>query len=224
MGVLLLLRHGQASLGSSNYDQLSPLGHRQARLAGERLRHADLSIDRVICGKLERQRDTALEAMGALGFAESMLQTDERLDEYDSVGLLMGQPGAGSGAAVEASKNPEAARQFQSTLDEAIARWAQSDEPPAGGESHSGFVDRCLAALDDMVALPGATLAVTSGGPIAVMTAHLLGIPTSRWPEFARIVVNASLTKVTVGRSGTVLLTFNDHAHFEDDRALISYR
>jgi broad specificity phosphatase PhoE len=224
MGVLLLLRHGQASLGSSNYDQLSTLGHRQARLAGERLSHADLSIGRVICGKLERQRDTALDAMGGLGIDAATLQTDERLDEYDSVGLLMGQPGAVPGAAVEAAKSPEAARQFQSTLDEAIARWAESDEPPAGGESHDGFVSRCLAALDEMVTLPGATLAVTSGGPIAVMTAHLLGLPTSRWPEFARIVVNASLTKVTVGRSGTVLLTFNDHAHFEDDRSLITYR
>jgi hypothetical protein len=29
---------------------------------------------------------------------------------------------------------------------------------------------------------------------------------------------------VTVGRSGSVLLTFNDHAHFEDDRSLITYR
>ncbi|HEX4431131.1 MAG TPA: histidine phosphatase family protein [Frankiaceae bacterium] len=220
MGVLLLLRHGQASLGSSNYDQLSPLGHRQARVAGERLSHADLSIDRVICGKLERQRDTALAAMGGLGFDVTTLQTDERLDEYDSVGLLMGQPGA----ATEAAKTPEGARQFQSTLDEAIARWAQSDGPPAGGESHDGFVGRCLAALEAMVALPGATLAVTSGGPIAVMTAHLLGLPLERWPEFARIVVNASLTKVTIGRSGTVLLTFNDHAHFEDDRSLITYR
>ncbi len=220
MGVLLLLRHGQASLGSANYDQLSPLGHRQARLAGERLSRADLSIDRVLCGKLERQRDTALEAMGGLGIDEATLQTDERLDEYDSVGLLMAQPGA----AVEAAKTPEAARQFQSTLDEAIARWAASDEPPAGGESHDGFVRRCLDALEDMVAMPGTTLAATSGGPIAVMTAHLLGLPTSRWPEFARIVVNAAITKVTVGRSGTVLLTFNDHAHLEDDRALITYR
>jgi broad specificity phosphatase PhoE len=219
MGVLLLLRHGQGSLGSSNYDQLSPLGHRQARVAGERLSRADLSIDRVLCGKLERQRDTALEAMGGLGIDVATLQTDERLDEYDSVGLLIAEPGA-----AEAAKTPEAARQFQSTLDEAIARWAASNEPPPGGESHDGFVGRCLAALEEMVTLPGATLAVTSGGPIAVMTVHLLGLPTSRWPEFARIVVNASLTKVTVGRSGTILLTFNDHAHFEADRSLITYR
>jgi broad specificity phosphatase PhoE len=227
MGVLLLLRHGQGSLGSDNYDRLSDLGRRQARIAGERLRDADLAVDRVLCGELERQRDTALEAMTGLGFDASALQVDPRLDEYDSVGLLMGQPGASDGSGVtaqEAAKTPEAARRFQSTLDEAIARWAESDEPPAGGESHQGFVSRCLAALDDLVALPGTTLAVTSGGPIAVMTTHLLGLPTDRWPEFARIVVNAAFTKITIGRSGTVLLTFNDHAHLEADRSLMTYR
>ena len=32
MGVLLLVRHGQASLGAADYDQLSELGHRQAQL------------------------------------------------------------------------------------------------------------------------------------------------------------------------------------------------
>jgi broad specificity phosphatase PhoE len=224
MGVLLLLRHGQGSLGTANYDQLSELGRRQARLAGERLRAADVRIDRVLCGKLERQRDTAFEAMTGLGFDPSGAGVDERLDEYDSVGLLMAQPSSGDVTAAEAVKSPEAARRFQSTLDEAIARWAASDEPPAGGESHDGFVGRCLAALDDLVQLPGTTLAVTSGGPIAVMTTHLMGLPTERWPEFARIVVNAAITKVTIGRSGTVLLTFNDHAHLESDRALMTYR
>ncbi len=136
----------------------------------------------------------------------------------------MAQPTSGDVTAAEAVKSPEAARKFQSTLDEAIARWAASSEPPAGGESHTGFVSRCLAALDDLVTLPGTTLAVTSGGPIAVMTTHLMGLPTDRWPEFARIVVNAAFTKVTIGRSGTVLLTFNDHAHLEGDRALMTYR
>jgi broad specificity phosphatase PhoE len=227
MGVLLLLRHGQASFGTDNYDQLSPLGRHQARLAGERLHAADLSIDRVFCGTLERQRDTALEAMTGLGLDPNGLQVDERLDEYDSVGLLVEHQessGARDVTGAEAVKSPEAARQFQSTLDEAIARWAASDEPPAGGESHDGFVGRCLATLDDLVLLPGTTLAVTSGGPIAVMTTHLLGLPADRWPEFARIVVNAAITKVTIGRSGTVLLTFNDHAHLESDRALMTYR
>ena len=35
MGTLYLVRHGQASFGSANYDQLSALGQRQCRRLGE---------------------------------------------------------------------------------------------------------------------------------------------------------------------------------------------
>ena len=43
-------------------------------------------------------------------------------------------------------------------------------------------------------------------------------------PPWHVIMVNASLSKVISGRSGTRVLTFNDHAHLEHDRALITYR
>ena len=38
MGTLYLVRHGQASFGADDYDQLSPLGHQQAVRLGEYLR------------------------------------------------------------------------------------------------------------------------------------------------------------------------------------------
>ena len=66
MGVLLLVRHGQASLGTADYDHLSELGYRQARATGARLARADLAIDRVMCGTLARQRDTAVAALAEL--------------------------------------------------------------------------------------------------------------------------------------------------------------
>ena len=59
MGVLVLLRHGQASMGTADYDQLSGLGHRQARAAGARLARADLSIGQVWSGALARQQEPA---------------------------------------------------------------------------------------------------------------------------------------------------------------------
>ena len=66
MGVLLLVRHGQASLGGADYDRLSELGYRQARATGARLVRADLVIDRMVCGTLARQRDTAVAALAEL--------------------------------------------------------------------------------------------------------------------------------------------------------------
>jgi broad specificity phosphatase PhoE len=238
MGVLLLVRHGQASMGAADYDQLSDLGRRQARATGTRLAAADLAIDRVMCGALTRQRDTTAEIMAMLPDtaheagperAEFGPHIDDRLDEYDHVGVLTGLFGAGgaaggAGAAVgSGGVDPaEPNRGLQPALDEAIARWATAD---AGyGESHDAFLDRVHAVLDDLAGAPGCSLAVTSGGVIAVACVQVLGLPTDRWPVLARIIVNGSVTKIIKGRTGTNLLTFNDYAHLEGDRSLVTYR
>src|SRR5256885_5325369 len=88
MGVLLLVRHGQASLGTADYDRLSDVGRRQAQVAGARLARTDLTVDRVVSGALTRQRDTAEAVLAALGWPASRLRIDERLDEYDHVGVM----------------------------------------------------------------------------------------------------------------------------------------
>jgi hypothetical protein len=49
-------------------------------------------------------------------------------------------------------------------------------------------------------------------------------LPADRWPVLARIIVNGSITKIISGRTGTNLLTFNDYAHLEGDRSLVTYR
>jgi len=69
VGVLLLVRHGQGSMGTADYDQLSELGHRQARAAGARLARADLSISQVWCGGLVRQQETARAVLAELGLS-----------------------------------------------------------------------------------------------------------------------------------------------------------
>jgi broad specificity phosphatase PhoE len=232
VGVLLLVRHGQASMGSANYDQLSEIGRRQARAAGTRLAGADLAIDQVTCGALTRQRATAAEIVAMMPDMahaagpeppEFRPHIDDRLDEYDHVGVLAGLFGAG-GATVraEGADPAEPNRGLQPALDEAIARWATAD---AGyGESHDAFIDRVHAVLDDLTGAPGCTLAVTSGGVIAVACTQVLGLPVDRWPGLARIIVNGSVTKIISGRTGSNLLTFNDHAHLEGDRSLVTYR
>ena len=219
MSVLLLLRHGQASLGTTNYDRLSDIGRKQAQLTGARLAGADLIVDRTVCGAMMRQRDSAVIVMKEIGLGESNLQIDDRLDEYDHVGVMAAHPAEISFAT---ATTPERARTVQSALDEAIARWMAADS--GYPETHEGFIDRVLATVDELTGRSGTTLAVTSGGVIAAVCAHLLGLRADKWPALARVIVNASLTRVISGPTGTRLLTFNDHAHLEHDRALITYR
>ena len=220
MGVLLLVRHGQASLGTADYDKLSDAGRRQAEITGTRLARTDMAIDRVVSGGLTRQRDTAQAVLAALGRPESQLRVDERLDEYDHVGVMAQHTDAITFET--ASAEGESGRALQSALEEAIDSWISGET--GYKETHAAFVDRALGAVGHLASVPGGTVAVTSGGVIAIFCAQALGLPVERWPALARLLVNGGITKIISGRTGTHLVTFNDHAHLESDRRLITYR
>jgi broad specificity phosphatase PhoE len=219
VGVLLLARHGQGSMGTADYDRLSDLGRRQSRALGARLGRADLQVNEAWCGGLARQQETARVVLAELDRPPSDLRTDVRLDEYDPAGILGADTTRDPFAA---ATTPQSSRALQMALDEALGRWIQGG---AGyPEMHSDFIARVDTAVADLAALPGTTLAVTSAGVIGVACARLTGLPAERWPALARVVVNASITKLITGSTGTHLLTFNDHAHLEGDRSLITYR
>jgi len=220
MGVLLLVRHGQASLGTADYDRLSGIGRRQAQVTGARLAGIDLPVDRVVSGALTRQRDTAEPVLAALGWPGSRLRIDARLDEYDHVGVIARHTTEVTFAT--ATADGETGRALQSTLEEAIGRWISGGD--GYGETHDTFIERVQGAIGDLVGKPGGTVAVTSGAVISAYCALSLGLPVERWPSLARLVVNASITKIISGRTGTSLVTFNDHAHLESERDLITYR
>ena len=59
MASIILIRHGQASFGAANYDQLSDLGRRQAQLLNDYFSDCGITLDAIYCGTLERQRQTA---------------------------------------------------------------------------------------------------------------------------------------------------------------------
>ena len=54
MGTLYLVRHGQASFGADDYDQLSALGQRQAQRLGAYFQEKGLQFDAVLMGTLRR--------------------------------------------------------------------------------------------------------------------------------------------------------------------------
>jgi hypothetical protein len=53
----------------------------------------------------------------------------------------------------------------------------------------------------------------------------MLGEPAHCFVPLNRVQVNTGISKLAVGRSGTTLVSFNDHGHLEDvDPALVTYR
>jgi broad specificity phosphatase PhoE len=213
--LVAIVRHGQASFGSADYDALSAVGEEQSGLVGVELRRRELREPAVVAGTLARQRHTASLLMAAAGYPGSC-GTDKRWDEFDHLALLERYVDP---ARVEPTRHDS--RAFQRVLDEALEAWTRD-----GG--WAAFTADALAALQDVAeAVPKGrdAVVVSSGGVIGALAAGLLGAPAATGIALNRVAVNGAITLVAVGGRGANLLTFNDHAHFTGPRrALLTYR
>ena len=206
MGQILLVRHGQASFGADDYDVLSDRGEEQAALLGATL--AGLTPDLIVHGSLRRQRETAKIIAESAGWTTPM-QVDPRWDEIEFSGSQSRMAAREIGAAA-----------FQRWYEVATDRWL-SGEHESGDESWTDFGGRtsaALAALSDA----GTAVVVTSGGPIAALTAALVDGGTPAYRRLMPVVVNTSVTRVIAGRRGLSLLSFNTHEHL--GRGMVTYR
>ncbi|MET0236298.1 MAG: histidine phosphatase family protein, partial [Kibdelosporangium sp.] len=110
-------------------------------------------------------------------------------------------------------------REFQLALDKALRGWT-------GTAGWRKFGDETNAALADLLdGLEGTAVVFTSGGVIAAICAKLWGLDGEGFVAVNRVTANGGMTKLVHGRSGTSLVSFNDHAHFEGEhRELLTYR
>src|SRR5260370_32017244 len=108
MAELYLVRHGQASFGAENYDELSPSGRTQSLWLGEYFAQAKLRFDRVVIGTMQRHRQTADAILTAMGGPQVESAQDAGLNEYDFQALFpaLGVEGLPSGLSPASSKKP----------------------------------------------------------------------------------------------------------------------
>ncbi|RZS30402.1 broad specificity phosphatase PhoE [Herbihabitans rhizosphaerae] len=219
MPTVYLVRHGQASFGAADYDVLSPAGELQSKIVGEELRRRGVRPDVVRSGTLRRQIDTAAAGLAAAGI-DVECGTDARWNEYDHLALARHK-------AALLSSEPLTPQGFQRMLDDALVDWASGALADAD-ESWEGFRSRVDGALDELLGSlgkGGIGLVFTSGGVISAICARLLDAPIAGYVAMNRVSINAGITRLAHGRSGTSLLSFNEHAHFVGDhRDLLTYR
>src|SRR5690606_28693520 len=87
MGTLYLVRHGQASFGADDYDQLSDLGRRQAERLGQYWASRGLHFDAVLTGSLRRHVQTWAGIASGASLDNTPLVWPG-LDEYDSHAVI----------------------------------------------------------------------------------------------------------------------------------------
>jgi broad specificity phosphatase PhoE len=219
MGVVLLVRHGQASFGAEDYDVLSDTGVEQSRVLGRALAGQGITPSSVVHGAMRRQRDTATAMVEAGGWSVTP-ELDAGWDEFDHVAVVA-RGLAGSDAGTDR-------RAFQRLFEEATARWSGGEHDEEYAEVWPAFLARATEALGRLLARDGVTIAVSSGGPIAAVSAALvdpLAPPEAMprlWNSFNTVTANASVTRVLEGSTGRRLLSFNEHSHLP--RELVTFR
>ena len=233
MGQIYLVRHGQASFGSQNYDQLSELGVAQAVQLGQWWSARNLEVSRVVTGKLLRHQQTAKACIAAVqNVAADELNTDAwqedaGFNEYNHHEVLARHvPAFDDPSAVKRFlMTPNAKQAFQTIFHEAIARWMTGLYDAEYTESWAEFRQRCIAALERQLTYPDPAKNIvifTSGGTISALCQHVLGFPDPRFAELNWSLVNSGVTRFHVqpalvqGQSPRLALAYlNNFSHLE---------
>ncbi len=222
MGQLLLVRHGQASWGSADYDVLSETGWEQARLLGRALAARGIVPDVAIIGGMRRHRETAEACLGELPGA-GRPRIDSDWDEFDHVSMLAKLKPPFEGRAPTKGE-------FQEWFEAATDRWTGGDYDHDYTEPFTAFTDRVGAALRRTAegTASGTAIVFSSGGPIAWATASLLSdgsdAASTLWRKLNPVCVNSGVTRMVTGSRGTTLVSFNEHAHLDGVPDVLTYR
>ena len=229
MATIYLVRHGQASFGKENYDQLSSRGWEQGRVLGRWL--ADkVEPGAIFGGNLQRHRET-VEAI-ATGYGTSLpdMQVLEGLNEFDHqevVERLRPEWADKQVMARDLASFPKPARAFQQTFEKAVARWVSGEYDREYSETWRGFQQRVGAALDQLVQLADGSdvIVSTSGGPIAVIAQHLLELSDTKALEMNNVIANTSVSRILYSGPRRSLAVFNNYSHLEaENPALVTFR
>lgn len=222
MGTLYLVRHGQASFGADDYDELSELGHAQSVRLGAWFAHQGIRFDGLIAGTLRRHKQTLAGILQGMDQAGEHLAWDG-LNEYDShavVAAIHPEP-------LARPTSPEMVRHHFRLLRDGLAQWMAGAASPRGMPSYAQWVAGITGALDHVRAnhYGQKVLVVTSGGPIATAVGQVLGTSPATTIELNLRIRNTSVTEFAFTPKRHVLVSFNCLPHLDapDLRDWITY-
>ena len=222
MAEFYLVRHGQASFGTDDYDRLSTLGQQQSLWLGHYFAERAIEFDRVIIGTQLRHRQTA-DAICRGNGQDVLFCEHAGLNEYDFHALFkaLGDEHAELKRLASGSK-----RDFYKGLKQVLQLWAAGqlagDLPESWGsfagrvEDARHFIQQCGARR---------VLVVSSGGPIGMMGRQVMEAPAHIAIELNLQVRNTSFSHYFFNESAVQLASFNNIPHLDrpDRLQTISY-
>lgn len=233
MTQLWLIRHGQASFGSSDYDRLSTTGITQSRLLGRYLSESGTTFQSVFTGEMKRQADTADIVLSAMNNGTpSPIQADE-FNEYDFMPIFKSQlpqlleedPGLSERLPTLLSDN----RNFQKVFSKIMDRWISGKNDVDGIETYQDYKNRVINGINEISSTlnSDSTAAVfTSGGVISIAMQKALDLSDHEAMRLGWEIRNSSVSVFRYSKHRLNLVSFNSTAHLdlENNPELITYR
>jgi broad specificity phosphatase PhoE len=212
MGTVYLVRHGQASFGADDYDQLSGLGQRQSERLGAYWAERGQRFDAVITGSLKRHAQTWAGIAAGAGLDLQPLIWPG-LDEYDSLAVIR----TIHAAPLKKPDTPELYRHHFRLLRDGLAQWMAGTVSPQGMPSYPEFVRGVTSALDLVRAehVGKNVLIVSSGGPISTAVGQVLNLSPERTIDLNMRIRNSAVTEFEFSARRHALLTYNTLPHLD---------
>lgn len=230
MAFIYLIRHGQASLGMSNYDELSETGIQQAKILGEELMKRGITFDKIISGTMQRHKQTAMNCLQAMNL-QSEVATDSAWNEFDHMDIIARYEPRYADTQeiikdVSAAENPK--QKIMDMLKAAFSRWTEGKHDDYN-ESWNSFCQRVeggMLRLQQQLDKRQKAVVFTSGGPVCIVMKQIFGLTPEKTIELQLNLANASICQLKNSSSrGLQLVSFNEHGHFQKgNKNLLTWR
>ncbi|MEL6988312.1 MAG: histidine phosphatase family protein [Bacteroidota bacterium] len=231
MSEFILIRHGQASFGKANYDQLSDLGKKQCYKLGIHLATTLNKVDKVYIGELQRHRESAeaiLEGFNSQGKSLPEFIKTKNLNEHHGPRVVrkyfdqLKEEDSPEGAYARAfdPSDPVQMNKYFRFFNDITSRWAEGEIDVPEIESWQIFRSKTKKALSQIMENDNGgehILVVTSGGPVASLCGEALSITEGKIMGLAQLIINASFSRVLRSNDRLSLRSFNEHI-FNDEQ------
>ncbi|KZX55015.1 histidine phosphatase family protein [Halioglobus sp. HI00S01] len=235
MATIYLIRHGQASFGSANYDQLSELGQRQADATAEYLATVGIKLDAAYSGDLSRQRETCERALAGQvdGVPHHIDARFNEVNNDEQVAALAPVIMESNPALAELmSGGKPSSKDYQKIIEAVFTHWVTQDCSQYGIQTWEDYSSKAHSALREVMKQQGSGKTVgifTSGGTIATLVAHVLGVSGEKVYRFYEPIFNCSVTQLFYSGDNVSLSYFNDRSFLqmlslEKGENLVTYR
>lgn len=230
MAAIYLIRHGQASFGKADYDQLSDKGAEQAQLLGKYWQSLS-APNKLYAGDLLRHGQTLDNFLTSYQGNEAPMIIHSGFNEFNHVDILtcyndQWHNFSEMSADINKLKNPN--KTFQNEFAQALNRWILGDHHDEYKESWPQFKERCIRALNDVIQKEIAAnkklankksskdiIVFTSGGTISVIIQHILELSDSQALMINQQLRNTSVTKLLFSEKNLSVDYLNNYSHLE---------